>query len=118
MGDGTACFEVECDTDVKDQTGDRGKPPQFALFQNHPNPFNQTTKIEFTLAKSGLVSLIIYDLLGREVRILVSEHLPTGYKCVLWDGKNDCGEDVASGIYFYQLRVRDYSATRRLVLLK
>ena len=64
MGDGIACFEVECDTDVKDETGGREKPSQFALFQNHPNPFNQTTRIEFTLAKSGFVSLIIYDLLG------------------------------------------------------
>jgi len=118
MGDGTACFEVECDTDVKDETADKEKPPRFALFPNHPNPFNQATKIEFTLANSGFVSLIIYDLLGREVRTLASEHLPSGYKSVLWDGKNASGEDVASGIYFYQLKVRDYSATRRLVLLK
>ena len=118
MGDGIACFEVECDTDVKDETGGREKPSQFALFQNHPNPFNQTTRIEFTLAKSGFVSLIIYDLLGREVRTLASEHLNSGYRSVFWDGKNDSGEDVASGIYFYQLRIRDYSATRRLALLK
>jgi hypothetical protein len=118
MGDGTACSEVECDTDVRDETGGREKPSRFALFQNHPNPFNQSTKIEFTLAKSGFVSLIIHDLVGRKVRTLASEHLSRGQKSVLWDGKNDSGEDVASGIYFYQLRVRDYSATRRLVLLK
>jgi len=118
MGDGTACFEVECDTDVKDQTGDREKPPRFALFQNHPNPFNQATRIEFTLAKSGFVNLRIYDLLGRAVRTLASEHLSSGYKSVLWDGKNDFGKDVASGIYFYKLRAEDYSATKALVLLK
>ncbi|UCB52276.1 MAG: T9SS type A sorting domain-containing protein [Candidatus Zixiibacteriota bacterium] len=118
MGDGTACFDVECDTDVKDETGGRERPSQSVLFQNHPNPFNQTTKIEFTLAKPGFVSLSVYDLLGRKVKILASEHLPAGYKSVSWDGKNDSGEDVASGIYFYQLRVRDYSETKTLVLLK
>ena len=118
MGDGTACLEVECGSGVKDETGGREKPSGFALFQNHPNPFNQTTKIEFTLAKSGFVSLSIYDLLGRRVRTLASEHLPSGYKSVLWDGRNDSGEDVASGIYFYQLRVRDFSETKTLVILK
>jgi flagellar hook assembly protein FlgD len=118
MGDGTACFEVECESKVKDETGSRKKPSQFALFQNHPNPFNQTTKIEFTLAKSGFISLIIYDLLGRRVRTLLSEQLSSGYKSVLWDGKDDMGEDVASGIYFYQLRVGTFSETKKLVLLK
>jgi len=118
MGDLTSCAQVECDTDVRDETSGREKPSEFALFQNSPNPFNQATKIEFTLAKSGFVSLIIYDLLGRKVRTLASEHLPSGYKSVLWDGKNDSGEDVASGIYFYQLRVRDYSETKTLMLLK
>jgi len=118
MGDGIICADVECGNEVKDETVGREKPSEFTLFQNHPNPFNQTTKIEFTLAKPGFVGLSIYDLLGRKVRILASEHLPSGYKSVLWDGKNDSGEDVASGIYFYQLRVRDFSETKKLVLLK
>jgi hypothetical protein len=112
--------------DVKDETGDREKPSVFALSQNYPNPFNQTTKIEFTLAKSGFVSLNIYDILGRKVRTLVSEHLSSGYKSVLWDGKNDSGKDVASGIYFYQMKVgdpasggvEDFCETKKLVLLK
>jgi hypothetical protein len=118
MRDETTCAQVECDTDVKDETGGREKPSEFTLLQNSPNPFNQATKIEFTLAKSGFVSLSIYDMLGRKVRTLASKHLPSGYKSVLWDGRNDSGEDVASGIYFYQLRVRDYSETKTLVLLK
>ncbi|MGB3093420.1 MAG: FlgD immunoglobulin-like domain containing protein [Candidatus Zixiibacteriota bacterium] len=118
MGDLTSCAQVQCGNEVRDETGGREKPSEFALFQNHPNPFNQATKIEFTLVKSGFVSLSIYDLLGRKVRTLASEHLPSGYKSVLWDGKNDSGEDVASGIYFYQLGVRDYSETKTLVLLK
>jgi hypothetical protein len=126
MGDGTTCSGVECDNDVKDETGGREKPSGFTLFQNHPNPFNQTTKIEFTLAKSGFVSLSIYDLLGRKVRTLASEHLPSGYKSVLWDGENDSGKDVASGVYFYRIEVEDsalggvgdFTVTKKLVLLK
>jgi plastocyanin len=117
---------VVISTDVRDEAGDREKPSEFALSQNYPNPFNQNTKIEFTLAKSGFVSLNVYDILGRKARTLVSEHLSSGYKSVLWDGKNDSGKDVASGIYFYQMRVKypasggvgDFSETRKLVLLK
>ena len=93
-------------------------PEGFDLSQNYPNPFNQTTKIEFTLAKSDFVSLKIYDILGRKVRTLVSEHLSYGSKSVFWDGKNDSGKDVASGIYFYQIKVKNFSETKKLVLLK
>lgn len=96
----------------------REKPSEFALSQNYPNPFNQSTKIEFSLAKSGFVSLNIYDILGRKVRTLVSERLSSGYKSVIWDGKNDDGNDVASGVYFYQLRVGDFSEPKKMVLLK
>jgi flagellar hook assembly protein FlgD len=106
--------------------GNKDKRIEFVLLQNHPNPFNQSTKIEFTLAKSGFVSLNIYDILGRKVKTLVSEHLPSGYKSVLWDGKNDSGEDVASGLYFYQMKAEnpasgeteEFTETKKLVLLK
>jgi hypothetical protein len=126
MGDETTCAEVECGNDVKDETGGREKPSEFALFQNHPNPFNQTTKIEFTLSRSGFVCMSIYDLLGRKVRTLASQDMSSGYKSVLWDGKNDSGEDVASGIYFYRMEIEDpasggagiFSATKKLVFLK
>ena len=117
-------------SDVEDDTENQSIRG-FALKQNYPNPFNQTTKIEFTLAKSGFVSLNIYDILGRKARTLVSEHLSSGYKSVLWDGKNDSGKDVASGIYFYRIEVGDSSLrqaqggeqgrtaeTKKLVLLK
>jgi uncharacterized delta-60 repeat protein len=103
---------------VKDETGGRERPSEFDLSQNYPNPFNPSTKIEFTLAKSDFVTLQIYDVLGRKVRILVSEELSSGYKSVIWDGKNDDGKDVASGVYFYQLKVGDFSEPKKMLLLK
>jgi hypothetical protein len=105
-------------TGVKDETGDRERPSEFDLSQNYPNPFNPSTKIEFTLAKSGFVTLQIYDTLGRKVSTLVSEELSSGYKSVIWDGKNDEGGDVASGVYFYQLKVGDFSEPKKMLLLK
>jgi hypothetical protein len=109
---------VQTPSGVRDETGDRERPSEFDLAQNYPNPFNPTTKIEFTLAKSGFVTLQIYDTLGRKVRTLVSEELPSGYKSVIWDGKNDEGKDVASGVYFYQLKVGDFSQPKKMLLLK
>ncbi|MCJ7498340.1 MAG: T9SS type A sorting domain-containing protein, partial [candidate division Zixibacteria bacterium] len=94
------------------------KPSEFILAQNYPNPFNLNTKIEFTLPHPGFASLNIYDLLGRKVKTLVSENLPPGYKSVFWDGKSDSGKEVASGIYFYQLKIGDFSEAKKLVLFK
>ena len=109
---------VQTPSGVKDETGDRERPSEFDLSQNYPNPFNPTTKIEFTLAKSGFVTLQIYDVGGRKVRTLVSEELSSGYKSVLWDGKNEAGKDVASGVYFYQLKIGDFSEPKKMLLLK
>jgi hypothetical protein len=109
---------VQTSSGVKDETGDRERPSEFVLSQNYPNPFNPSTKIKFTLAKSGFVVLQIYDTLGRKVRNLVSEELSSGYKSVIWDGRNDEGKDVASGVYFYQLKVGDLSEPKKMLLLK
>jgi hypothetical protein len=109
---------VQTPGDVKDETGNRERPSEFALSQNYPNPFNQSTEIEFTLGKSGFASLNIYDILGRKVRSLVSEHLSSGYKSVLWDGRDDKGLEVASGIYFYRIEAGPHTVTNRMVLLK
>ena len=109
---------VQKGSDVKEETGSKERPSGFVLSQNYPNPFNPTTKIEFTLARSGIVSLDIYDLLGRKVRALVSERLSSGYKSVLWDGRNDSGKDVASGIYFYRLRTEAFDKSMKMVMMK
>jgi len=116
--DYTTIKYIQTPGEVKDETGNREKPSEFILSQNYPNPFNLNTKIEFTLPHPGFASLNIYDLLGRKVRTLVSENLSPGYKSVLWDGKDNSGKQVASGIYFYRLQVGDFSGVKKLVLLK
>ena len=93
-------------------------PGKFELFQNYPNPFNQFTQIGFTLENSAFVDLTIYDLLGRKVKTLASENLPPGYKSVLWDGTDESGKEVASGIYLYELKAGELSRSKKLVLLK
>jgi hypothetical protein len=109
---------VQISTDVKEESKSIEKPSEFALYQNYPNPFNPKTKIEFTLAKSGFVTLQIYNVLGRKVTTLISEHLSSGYKSVIWDGKDDDGKDIASGVYWYKLSFGDFSESKKLVLLK
>ena len=99
-------------------------PEDFQLFQNHPNPFNNETTIKYTLFKSCHVSLVIYNVLGQKVRTLVMEYQRAGVKTVSWDGKNEKGKDLSSGIYFYQLsagsigKVGEITQTKRMVLLK
>ena len=93
------------------------------LLSNYPNPFNPETWIPFQLVEDANVTLTIYDVDGRIVRSLDIGHQKAGVyetrnKAIYWDGRNDLGEHVASGVYFYHLKAGDYSATRRLVIIK
>ncbi len=97
------------------------QPRQFELGQNYPNPFNPTTIINYELRikNSPLhTTLKVYNILGQVVRTLVDEELKPGRYSVVWDGKSDNGMDVASGIYFYQLKAGRFSQTRKMVLLR
>lgn len=89
-----------------------------SLSQNYPNPFNPSTKIEYSVQQAGKVNIKIYNMLGQEVRTLVDEEKQRGDYSVVWDGKNDNGEEVASGAYFYQLRVGDYVSSKKMIVLK
>lgn len=93
-------------------------PVRTRLEQNHPNPFNPKTTISFALSKPGQTSLVIYDLSGREVRVLVNEPLKAAEYAKIWDGRNSEGREVASGIYFYKLTTSGFEETRKMVLLK
>jgi hypothetical protein len=89
-----------------------------ALGTNYPNPFNPRTTIAFSLARRGVVSLAVYDVAGRRVRTLVDGSRDAGPHTVAWDGRNDAGVSVASGVYFCKLVAGEFSDTRKLVLLK
>jgi hypothetical protein len=93
-------------------------PTQTVLHQNHPNPFNPTTVIRYELSKAGMVSLRIYDARGALVRDLYEGHRPAGRYEVGWDGANERGERVASGVYFYVLQTPDVRLTKKMVCLK
>ena len=93
-------------------------PSQFLLYQNYPNPFNPTTKIKFALpsgvnGQSSIVNLKIFDILGKEVAILVNEQLQAGTYEADWDASNE-----PSGVYYYKLTAGDYNETRKMVLVK
>jgi hypothetical protein len=95
-----------------------GSPAALKLFQNFPNPFNSDTHIRLQLGQPGIVKLVVYDLLGREVRQLVDEERQSGEYVTVWDGKDDRGQSVSSGIYLYRLTAKDFNFTRKAVLLK
>ncbi len=85
----------------------QGVPTEFALHQNHPNPFNPITTLRFDLPEATDVVLVIYDLLGQEVVRLVDSYLEPGYQQVVWDGRNRHGREVSSGIYIIRMLVPD-----------
>lgn len=94
-------------------------PPSIRLSQNYPNPFNPSTAISYSIKQTNLVQLTIYDQLGRLVRKLVNENQSADEHSVVWDGRNQSGKLVASGIYFYTLKVgEDISVSRKMILLK
>ena len=93
-------------------------PEGFDLSQNYPNPFNPVTEIEFSLPKSTDVRLTIYNMLGQRVTTLVDQYLDAGFYSVDWDGSNDAGSPVSSGVYFYRLSVGEFSEARKMLLLK
>ena len=96
----------------------RWVPGEFALHPNSPNPFNPSTSIRYQLAAASPVRLDVYDTLGRRVRSLVRQAQPAGYHRVEWDSRDDTGQPVAAGVYFYRLQAGPFSAVRKLVLLK
>ena len=98
-------------------------PAETALLHNYPNPFNPETWIPYRLAEDALVTLTIYDGAGQVVRTIDLGHQTAAVyesrsKAIYWDGRNEVGETVASGVYFYHLSAGDYSATRKMLILK
>ena len=95
-------------------------PKVFSLAQNSPNPFNPSTTISYSVPEgtSVQVTLKVYDIRGRLVRTLVDEVRQPGTYSVFWDGKDEAGCQVSSGVYLYRMQARDFVQTRKMVLLK
>jgi len=93
-------------------------PKEFGLGQNAPNPFNPSTSISYDLPKACNVQLEIYNVLGQEVKTLISGYQEAGSQSIIWDGTNHAGNSVASGVYFYRISAGDFSATKKMMMLK
>ena len=90
----------------------------FALLQNYPNPFNPTTTIEYTIPRASVVTIRIYDITGRMVRVLDNGLQEAGDHRALWDGKNNAEQLAASGMYIYEIRFEGSVLARKMMLMK
>jgi len=114
----TLTFEVPIVVQVVSAEPEPFTPEEFSFHQNYPNPFNPVTTLRYDLPENGLVTIIIYDMLGREVKTLINQTQETGYRSVIWDATNDYGNPVSAGIYLYQIQAGEYMQTKKMVLLK
>lgn len=94
------------------------QPENFSLGQNYPNPFNPSTRITFSLTESANINLEIYNILGQQIRALISGNLTAGEHAVTWDGRDDRGESVSAGMYIYTLQNEGQRFSRKMLLLK
>ena len=111
-------FEFQKGVHVGRNRQTTGVPESAELFQNHPNPFNPATFIDYSLVQNGRVHIDIVDMLGRTVRNLISEEKTAGIHRVLWDGLDDTGSRVSSGVYYYTMTAEGFSETRSLLLIR
>ncbi|MCH7677002.1 T9SS type A sorting domain-containing protein, partial [candidate division KSB1 bacterium] len=93
-------------------------PKSFALYQNHPNPFNPETIIRYQFPQESEVGLTIYNLKGQEIRTLVDEKKQAGFYNIAWNGKDNAGRQVASGVYIYRIQIGDFTGVKKLTLLR
>lgn len=97
---------------------DETQPQDFPLEQNYPNPFNSGTVIRFALPADGAVELAVYNLAGQKVAALVDGERQAGAYAVRWDGRDDTGRSLASGLYLYRIKADGYEQTRKLLLVR
>ena len=106
---------IDDPTDIGDGTV---IPTKTELYRNFPNPFNPETTIRFSVINSGNVSIQIYNLRGQKIKTLLENNMDAGVHSVVWDGTDDSGRTVGSGVYFYQMQTTDFTDTKRMLLLK
>jgi len=98
--------------------GEELLPDVYALHQNFPNPFNPITTLRYDLPENSLVSITIYDIMGREVKSLINQTQDAGFKSIIWNATNDYGKPVSAGVYLYQIQADEFVQTKKMVLLK
>ena len=112
------CFNFGT-SDVKEiNAPDEIRPTGFSLSQNYPNPFNPTTNFRFTLPKSSHVKIEIFNIVGQRVATVVDGDMKAGLYTADWNGRDESGKTVSSGIYFYRMRADDFSDMKKMVLVK
>ncbi|MDP8220270.1 MAG: T9SS type A sorting domain-containing protein, partial [Candidatus Stygibacter frigidus] len=93
-------------------------PVVTALTGNYPNPFNPETTIKMALKTNGLVRIDIYNVRGQMVRTLVNEYMDAGNHDIIWNGVDDHGQKLGSGVYFYNMKFGKYTSTKKMILMK
>ena len=93
-------------------------PERFSLSQNYPNPFNPTTSFEFNLPAKSEVKIEVFNIIGQNVATLLDKEMAAGSYKVEWDGKDNNGTDVSTGIYLYRLSTNHYVSTKKMMLIK
>jgi hypothetical protein len=109
---------IPVDVNTTGIAGEELLPTTYAVNQNYPNPFNPSTTIKYQLPQTSDVQLQIFNVLGQKVRTLVNSRVEAGYHEAIWDGRNDLGHQVASGIYIYKFQAGNFQKTLKLMLLK
>ena len=104
--------------DLSQIQNEAAMPNSYSLLQNYPNPFNPVTKLRYELPENSHVNITIYDMLGRAVKTMVNQHQNAGHRSIIWDGTNDYGNTVSTGIYLYQIQAGAYTRTKKMVFLK
>ncbi|MBN2410493.1 right-handed parallel beta-helix repeat-containing protein [candidate division KSB1 bacterium] len=95
-----------------------GKPDFFNLYENYPNPFNPETCIRYELSEPGHITLFVYNIMGQKIRTLCDHFQESGLHQVIWDGKDDRGNILSSGIYYYQLKKDEYKNMKKMMLIR
>lgn len=114
----TRYYLLEYSGHIEHEHSEDAMPTKFMLEAPFPNPFNPSTTIKYHIPKTTVIELVVYDAAGKKIRTLYSGNANPGIHTTVWDGKNDSGRDIASGIYFYRLVAGDFVQTRKLVLLR
>lgn len=115
---GRGMFSASLSGATSVSVADNQIPNSFELSQNYPNPFNPSTTIRYALPEGRNVKIIVYDINGKEITTLINDYQNAGIHNIVWNGKNNSGQQVVSGIYFYNMQAGNFSQTKKMILLK